>query len=93
MTVSERIVEALIGPGGFFTVRAGLTFLFSCATVFLWITGEPVPDELLAINSLIVGAYFASRISETSTAAAATVQANKVEAAAEVAADKAAGGF
>lgn len=46
-------------PNG--TVRGLLAIIFTIATVYLWVTGSPVPTELLVINSLVVGNYFGSR--------------------------------
>ena len=53
--------DALFGEGGFLKVRALLAVMFTGATCFLWVTGEAVPDALLGVNAVVVGAYFGSR--------------------------------
>lgn len=46
------------------SVRSILALSLTAATIYLWVTGSPVPAELLAVNSLVVGNYFGSRSTE-----------------------------
>lgn len=43
------------------SVRSILALSLTATTIYLWVTGSPVPNELLAVNSLVVGNYFGSR--------------------------------
>ena len=43
------------------TVRGILALGFSGAVIFQWLTGAPVPNEELAVATLIVGNYFGTR--------------------------------
>ena len=40
-----------------FSMRSFLAGLFSTATCYLWVTGQPVPSDLLAVNLLVVGIF------------------------------------
>jgi hypothetical protein len=42
-------------------VQAFVTFILVCATTYLWVTGQPVPQELLAVLTLVIGFYFGSK--------------------------------
>jgi len=46
-------------PSG--TIRGILALAFTAGTLYLWITGQTVPDALLAVNGLVVGNYFGFR--------------------------------
>ena len=52
-------------PNG--TVRGVLTLMFSGVTLYLWVTGMPVPETLLGVTTLIVGNYFGVRSATDST--------------------------
>lgn len=57
----QQLMDALFGDGGLVRVRALLAFSFSAATIYLWVSGDPVPDALLATTTGAVGYYFGSR--------------------------------
>ena len=59
------------------TVRGILALALTGSTIYLFVTGQPVPDPLLAINALVVGNYFGSRATESATKAA--VEAETVQ--------------
>ena len=46
------------------TIRGILTLAFTSATLFMWVTGQVVPEALLGINALVVGNYFGYRASQ-----------------------------
>ena len=43
------------------TVRGILALAFTVVSLYLFATGQPVPEALLAVNTLIVGNYFGVR--------------------------------
>lgn len=43
------------------TVRGVIALSFSTAALFLWVTGQPLPDALLGVTTLIIGNYFGTR--------------------------------
>jgi hypothetical protein len=46
-------------PNG--TVRGIIALAFTAGTLYLWVSGQVVPEPLLALNGLVVGNYFGSR--------------------------------
>lgn len=60
----ETIKTALFGVGGLLKVRALLAFIWSGATIYLFVSGDAVPETLLVINTGIVTYYFATRTAE-----------------------------
>ena len=60
------------------SVRSILALALTTCTIYLWVTGAPVPAELLAVNSLVVGNYFGFRggaQTSTQNVSAETVEA------------------
>ena len=43
------------------TVRAVIALAFTFVSLYLFATGQAVPESLLAVNTLIIGNYFGSR--------------------------------
>lgn len=42
-------------------VQASVTLIFVVTTCYLWVTGQPVPDLLVAMISLVMGFWFGSK--------------------------------
>ena len=55
------LTNLLTGEGGLLRVRALLAFGFSAAAIYLFVDGQPVPGELLALVGGSVGYYFGTR--------------------------------
>jgi len=45
----------------FLQVRAFIALSFTAVTLFMFASGQSVPTDLIAINSLVVGHYFGNR--------------------------------
>lgn len=46
-------------PAG--TVRGLIAMAVTAATLYLFVTGQDVPEALLALNGLVVGSYYSAR--------------------------------
>lgn len=42
-------------------MRSAIAAAFTITTCFLWATGQTVPQELLLVNTLVVGWYFGDK--------------------------------
>jgi uncharacterized membrane protein AbrB (regulator of aidB expression) len=51
------------------TVRGVIALAFTVVSLYLFATGQPVPEALLAVNTLIVGNYFGARSTASAVAA------------------------
>jgi len=51
------------------TVRGILALAFTVVSLYLFATGQTVPEALLAVNTLIVGNYFGTRTTATAVSA------------------------
>jgi len=51
-----------------------LALLFSGAIVYLYVTGKPVPQELVALVSLILGYFFGAKTSHAEARVASIIK-------------------
>lgn len=49
-----NLASSLLGRD---SVGGVLALAFSAATIYLWVTGQPVPGELLVVNTVVVQNY------------------------------------
>ena len=57
----QSLTNLLTGEGGLLRVRALLAFAFTGTVCYLFIDGQSVPGELLALVGGSVGYYFGTR--------------------------------
>ena len=57
----SKFAESLTSEGGLLRVRAILALALTGAAIYLWVSGEPVPEELLGSWGVATGLYFGMR--------------------------------
>ncbi len=45
-------------------VQASVTLILVVTTCYLWVTGQPVPDLLVALISLVMGFWFGTKVQQ-----------------------------
>ena len=63
----SQFLSNLTAHGGLFRVRAGIAWALTGAVVYLFVSGEPVPDDLQKMWILATAFYFIPRIGTDAT--------------------------
>lgn len=57
-------------------IQGVLSVLFSCTVAYLYVTGKPVPQELVALVSIILGYFFGAKNTQAVSHMARTMAAD-----------------